>query len=208
MSLSVLALIAAPCVTWSKTVPFQITWPPPSFHTCWIRQPTMLRRGCDRTLVVGPKLLLCFLQGDTEEVALRFDFLLGPFFPISLMFFIAILFIFANVWRRRETRRRANQLTYGDSFSSSYLQKHLHALRETRQKEITTSSVKRWRLTSCFDVIATSWRNPTQTRHLKRHRLKCSLQVHIVKRVLFGPAHSIILLMDKLLPDKDATAWN
>lgn len=100
MSLSLLALIAAPCVTWSSTVPFQITWPPPSFHTCWIRQPTILRRGCDRTLVVGPKLLLCFLQGDTEEAALRFDFVLDLFF-ISLMFFIVILLIFANVWLAR-----------------------------------------------------------------------------------------------------------
>lgn len=55
--------------------------------------------------------------------------------------------------RAASTRRRARPLTCGDSFSSSYLQKHLHALREETQKEITTSSVKRSTLASCFDVI-------------------------------------------------------
>lgn len=62
-------------ITWSSTVPFQITCPPPSFQTCWILQPTMLRRGWDRTLVVGPKLLLCFLPGHERTVWLRTRFI-------------------------------------------------------------------------------------------------------------------------------------
>lgn len=62
-------------VTWSSTVPFQITCPPPSFQTCWILQPTMLRRGWDRTLVVGPKLLLCFLPGHEGTFCLKTHFI-------------------------------------------------------------------------------------------------------------------------------------
>lgn len=79
----VTALDQTQTVTWSNTVPFQMTWPPPSFQTCWILQPTMLRRGWDRTLVVGPKLLLCFLPG--QESAFRWRHRPSPLLRYSLV---------------------------------------------------------------------------------------------------------------------------
>lgn len=201
MSLSVLALIVAPCITWSKTVPFQITWPPPSFHTCWILQPTMLRRGCDRTLVVGPKLLLCFLQGDTEDAALGFDFVLGIYLTLlSFLLFSQMCGLYEAV---NGTPGQSTHL-WGFFFFIIFAETPACSARTNTERN---HNIICKTLTGCLDVSGVlAWSHSNTS--FKIHRLKCSLQDCIVKHAPFGPAHSIILLIDKPLPDKVTTAWN